>query len=45
MIRGGGASMGRSPSMPPWGGELSDADIADVVAHLSTLDKKADLTC
>ena len=45
MIRGGGASMGRSPAMPAWGGELSDADIADVVAHLSTLEKKADLTC
>jgi len=45
IIRGGGASMDRSPSMPPWGGELSDAEIADVVAHLSTLERKEDLTC
>jgi mono/diheme cytochrome c family protein len=39
IIRGGGASVGRSPYMPPWGDELSDEQIRDVVAFLRELRK------
>jgi len=45
IIRGGGASMGRSSAMPAWGGELSEQDIADLVRHLSTLERKPDARC
>jgi len=34
IIRMGGAPMGRSPGMPPWGQELSESQIHDVVAYL-----------
>ena len=34
IIRIGGEPVGRSPGMPPWGQELSDAQIRDVVAYL-----------
>jgi mono/diheme cytochrome c family protein len=34
IIRKGGASLGRSPVMPAWGGELSDAEIGDLLAYL-----------
>ncbi len=37
VIKGGGAAAGLSTSMPPWGSSLSDADIANVVAHIRTL--------
>lgn len=40
IIRGGGEAVGRSPSMPPWGKELSDAEIKDVVAYLGTIKVK-----
>ena len=39
IIRGGGASMGRSAFMPPWGDELTDEQIHDVVAFLRELRK------
>jgi mono/diheme cytochrome c family protein len=39
IIRGGGASVGRSAYMPPWGDELSDEQIHDVVAFLRELRK------
>ncbi len=46
IIRDGGESVGRSPSMPPWGKELNDGEILDVVAYLGTIKvkqvKKAD---
>jgi mono/diheme cytochrome c family protein len=45
IIRGGGQSMGRSPFMPPWGQELSGDDIADIVAFLSTLEKRPAAEC
>jgi len=45
IIRGGGESMGRSPSMPPWGDALSSDDIADVVTFLSTLEKQPAAEC
>lgn len=45
IIRGGGASMGRSAYMPPWGQALTAQDIADLVAHLGTLQPKPDPQC
>jgi len=37
VIKNGGASVGRSPLMAPWGGSLSDAQIRDVIAHIRSL--------
>jgi mono/diheme cytochrome c family protein len=37
IIRVGGEPMGRSPGMPPWGQELSEQQIADVVQYLRTV--------
>jgi mono/diheme cytochrome c family protein len=39
IIRGGGPAVGRSPFMPPWGDELTDEQIRDVVAFLRELRK------
>ena len=39
IIRGGGASVGRSSFMPPWGDELSEEQIHDLVAFLRELRK------
>jgi mono/diheme cytochrome c family protein len=39
IIRGGGESMGRSSFMPPWGGELTEEQIHDLVAFLRELRK------
>ena len=36
-IKEGGAAVGKSPLMAPWGGTLSDAQIVDVVAYVRTL--------
>lgn len=33
-IKDGGASVGKSPNMPPWEGILSDDDIWNVIAYL-----------
>jgi mono/diheme cytochrome c family protein len=37
MIRRGGGAMGRSAYMPPWGDELSDEQVTDVVAYLRSI--------
>jgi len=37
VIKEGGAAVGKSPLMAPWGGVLDDAKIADVVAFMNTL--------
>lgn len=37
IIRGGGASVGKSPLMPAWGSQLKDQDIWNVVAYIRTL--------
>ena len=37
VIKEGGASVGKSPLMAPWGGTLNDAQIHDVVAFVRTL--------
>ncbi|MFQ5847246.1 MAG: c-type cytochrome [Candidatus Methylomirabilales bacterium] len=39
VIKEGGASVGKSPLMPPWGSQLKDQDIWDVVAYIRTLAK------
>jgi mono/diheme cytochrome c family protein len=37
VIKEGGPAVGKSPMMAPWGGVLSDAQIAELVAYLKTL--------
>ncbi len=37
LIQKGGAAVGKSPLMVPWGGVLSDEQIRDVIAYLRTL--------
>jgi mono/diheme cytochrome c family protein len=37
MIRRGGGAMGRSAYMPPWGDELSDEQVTNVVAYLRSI--------
>ena len=39
IIRGGGASVGRSSFMPPWGDELTDEQLHDLIAFLRELRK------
>ena len=39
IIRGGGASVGRSSFMPPWGDELTDEQIRDLVSFLREMRK------
>jgi mono/diheme cytochrome c family protein len=39
IIRGGGASVGRSSYMPPWGDELTDEQVRDLIAFLRELRK------
>ncbi len=40
IVRGGGASMGRSQYMPPWGEELTDEQIEDVVTYLQAINNR-----
>jgi cytochrome c oxidase cbb3-type subunit 3 len=40
IIRLGGSPMGRSSGMPPWGQELSESQIHDIVAYLRTVQVK-----
>jgi cytochrome c oxidase cbb3-type subunit 3 len=37
VIKNGGASIGKSPLMPPWGASLKDDQIQDVIAYIRTL--------
>jgi hypothetical protein len=37
VIRKGGAAVGKSPLMAPWGGVLTERDTKDLVAHLRRL--------
>jgi mono/diheme cytochrome c family protein len=39
VIEEGGAAVGKSPLMAPWGGTLSDEQIRDVVAYVRSLAK------
>lgn len=40
IIRRGGAALGRSQFMPPWGEELTDEQISDVIAFLRSIHVK-----
>jgi cytochrome c oxidase cbb3-type subunit 3 len=37
VIKNGGASIGKSPLMPPWGPSLKDDQIQDIIAYIRTL--------
>ena len=37
IVRRGGAAVGRSPFMPPWGDQLSDEQVRDLVAYLHAI--------
>jgi mono/diheme cytochrome c family protein len=37
VIKEGGASVGKSPLMPPWGPSIKDDQIKDVIAYVRTL--------
>ncbi len=37
IIRKGGAAIGRSKFMPPWGDELTDEQVSDLVNYLRTI--------
>ncbi|MGE0171778.1 MAG: cytochrome c [Oligoflexales bacterium] len=39
VIKGGGASVGLSPTMAPWGGVLSDAEITEMVKKVRSFAK------
>jgi len=39
IIRGGGPAVGRSSFMPPWGDELTDEQISDLISFLRELRK------
>lgn len=39
-IQQGGAAVGLSPLMPPWGSSLSEQDLANVIAYIRSLGKK-----
>ncbi len=41
IIKGGGASVGKSPLMPPWGGQIDEQGIRNVVAYIRTLAKSS----
>jgi mono/diheme cytochrome c family protein len=40
IIRSGGKSVARSEYMPPWGEELTDEQIGDVVAYLQSINTR-----
>jgi len=37
IIRSGSAAMGRSANMPPWAGQISDSELADLLAYLRSV--------
>jgi len=41
IIRNGGKAMARSEFMPPWGEELTDEQIRDVVAYLRSINHRS----
>lgn len=41
MVRGGGMAMGRSQYMPPWGEELTEEQIEDVVSYLQSIGERS----
>jgi mono/diheme cytochrome c family protein len=41
IVRKGGESLGRSPGMPPWGEELTDEQIGDLVAFVRSVNAQS----
>jgi len=41
VIKEGGQAVGLSPLMPPWGAQLNDKDLNDLVAFIRSLGKSA----
>lgn len=37
VIKEGGAAVGKSPTMPAWGKQMTDEEIRDIIAYLRTL--------
>ena len=37
IVRNGGAAVGRSPVMPNWGAELSEAELRNVIAYVASI--------
>jgi len=37
IVKSGGVALGKSPLMPPWGGQLKDQDIHNVVVYIRSL--------
>lgn len=37
IVRQGGEKLGRSPKMPPWGEELADEQVRDVVSYVRSI--------
>jgi mono/diheme cytochrome c family protein len=44
IVKMGGQAMGRSPFMPPWGAELTEEQMRDIVAYVRSLNLRADAT-
>jgi len=40
IVRRGGEAIGRSPSMPPWGEELTDEQLQDIVAFVRSVNAR-----
>lgn len=40
VMKEGGAAVGKSPLMPPWGGHLTDQQIQDLVAYIRSLARR-----
>lgn len=42
IVKLGGQAMGRSPFMPPWGAELTEEQMLDLVAYVRSLNLRAE---
>lgn len=42
IVKLGGEAMGRSPFMPPWGAELTEEQMRDLVAYVRSLNERND---
>ena len=42
IVKLGGQALGRSPFMPPWGAELTEEQMRDLVAYVRSLNLRAD---
>lgn len=42
VVKEGGAAVGKSQSMPAWGGQLSDEDIKNVISYIKTFQEEGE---